>query len=77
MDDYSRIERLLTARKKLEARIAAGGPEEKLDAWAARLEEYDQSIRNFQEHGRETVTTSPVQVDIDVPKGTFEIKAKI
>jgi hypothetical protein len=60
----SRVEALSTGIRKLTAQLAHNPPNRaRLEA---RLAEYKQSIRNIQEHGRETAP-EPIGTKIDVP----------
>ncbi len=72
----SKVERLLLARAKVLSRLK-NPPAGKEDALKARLAEYDQTIKNWQDYGQPTPpSTAPVSVSIDVPKGTVTVEAR-
>lgn len=71
-----RIQRLLDARAKCVSRLDAHPKNARAAGWKRKLAEFDQSLANFQKYGQEAPPTgNRVGVDIDVPKGTFSVKA--
>jgi hypothetical protein len=69
-----RIQRLLDARAKCEAKLKAYPKHPRAATWKRKKAEYDVSLANFQKYGQEEKPNGkPIGVQIDVPAGTFKI----
>ena len=69
-----RIDRLTAQMTKLAGKIEAAPDDPRAAGWKARWLECQQSLENIRDHGRETILSNPVGVEIDVPAAPFSIK---
>ena len=73
--NQGRVDRIEAHRAKLLARLKAQPKHPKAEKWRARIEEFNESLRNFHEHGRETMPTGNTEsVTISVPVKDFALK---
>jgi hypothetical protein len=72
---FSRIEVLVGAVRKAKALLATAPPEAKA-ALETRITEYQQSLKNIQEFGRETLPRKPAGVVITVPADVMDVGVK-
>ena len=68
-----RIDRLTAQMVKLAGKIEAAPDDARAAGWKARWLECQQSLKNIRDHGRETISSNPVGVVIDVPAAPFKI----
>ena len=59
---------------KLAGRIESAPDDPRAEGWKARWLECQRSLTNIRDHGRETISSNPVGVEIDVPAAPFSIK---
>ena len=69
-----RVGRVSAQMKKLAGKIDAAPDDPRAERWKARWLECQQSLANIRDHGRETISSNPVGVEIDVPTAPFSIK---
>jgi hypothetical protein len=69
-----RVETLVHSIKKLEETIAANPTDARRAMWETAIGQYRQSLKNIQEHGRETIAPAPAGVKIDVPTEILRIQ---
>lgn len=69
-----RVDRLTTQMAKLAGKIEAAPEDPRAGDWKARWLECRQSLVNIRDHGRETISSNPAGVKIDVPTAPFSLK---
>jgi len=69
-----RVETLVHSIKKLEETIAANPTDARRAMWETAIGQYRQSLKNIQEHGRETIAPAPAGVKIDVPTEVLRVQ---
>ena len=72
----ARIERLVGAHEKLSARYLALPDGIKKDRMGKRILEIEQSMKNLNEYGRETIAGSNESISVDVPTRNFSIRGE-
>jgi hypothetical protein len=69
-----RVETLVRSITKLEETIAANPTDARRAMWETAIGQYRASLKNIQEHGRETIAPAPAGVKIDVPTEILRIQ---
>lgn len=71
----NRVNRMAQRIVVLRQRLADDPNNPKAPMWQRRIEEFETSVKNIMEHGKEVVSNKPAGVKIEVPHGVFGFTA--